>query len=241
MRIMLLTNDRKIARLYMDAADKQRSIRLCTLKNKEQVLERFFRDPFDALLSDDPTVLLPRVQNCSVIWPNYIFLLSAETFGNCLFPETLTFCYTKDSDPFEVLSQIGRFPPGHKDIGNAEVRISRLLQRVGVPVSLSGFDYLKEAIRLLVVQNRAVEVCSVNDLYRIISLEWGESVYVVEHAMRHAIDAAWIRAEVTLLDELFGNTVHSERSAPSNAAFIFRAADQIQLEQQRGSVNYDIG
>ena len=232
MRIMLLTSDRKTARRYTEAAEEQLSIRLCTLKNTAQVLERFYRDPFDALLSDDPCVLLPQIQNCAVFWPNHIFLLASDPLGTIRLPEALTFCFSRDSDPEDVLTRIGKFPKGHTDNHNAETAISQLLQRVGIPVSLSGFDYLREAIRLIFAPKNAADIRSVNDLYQIISSETGESVYVVEHAMRHAIDTAWIRADMRFLEQLFGNTVHSDRSAPSNAAFVFRAADQIQLEQR---------
>ncbi|MBQ5991245.1 MAG: sporulation initiation factor Spo0A C-terminal domain-containing protein [Clostridia bacterium] len=229
MRIMLLSGDRKRTRAYTDAAEETGGVRLCVLKNTAQVLERFFRDPFDALLSDDPSVLLPRIQNCAVQWPNHIFLLLSEPPGGVSFPKTLTFCFSKDADPKTVLSRVAMFPEGHRSRNSTEVDISRFLQQVGVPVSLSGFDYLREAIRLILAQESTVSVGHVNDLYGILAMENGVSAGVAEHAMRHAIDTAWIRADTALLEKLFGYTVRSDRGAPSNAAFLFRAADHIRL------------
>ncbi len=231
MRIMLLSGDRKTARAFADAAEETDKVRLCVLKNTAQVLERFFRDPFDALLSDDPSVLLPRVQNCSVLWPNHIFLLLSESVGNVRLPEMLTFCFSKDDDPKDILFRISQFPEGHRNRNNPEVEISRFLQQIGIPVSLSGFEYLREAIRLILAQESAIDVRSVNDLYGILSMETGVSAGVTEHAMRHAIDTAWIRADTALLENLFGYTVRSDRGAPSNAAFLFRAADHIRLNR----------
>ena len=231
MRIMLLSGDRKTARAFADAAEETGKVRLCVLKNTAQVLERFFRDPFDALLSDDPSVLLPRVQKCSVLWPNHIFLLLSESVGNVRLPVMLTFCFSKDDDPKDILFRISQFPEGHRKRNNPEVEISRFLQQIGIPVSLSGFEYLREAIRLILAQESAIDVRSVNDLYGILSMETGVSAGVTEHAMRHAIDTAWIRADTALLENLFGYTVRSDRGAPSNAAFLFRAADHIRLNR----------
>jgi two-component system response regulator (stage 0 sporulation protein A) len=108
------------------------------------------------------------------------------------------------------------------------------LQQTGFPVSLSGFDYMKEAIRLILTQKQATNVRSVNDLYEILAAEMCVSTSAAEHAVRHAIDTAWLLADPDTLDKLFGETVQSERAAPSNAAFLFRAADCIGLDQKRG-------
>ena len=232
MRIMLLSDDRKTARRYAAAAEETDSVRLCSLKNMAQVLERMFRDPFDALLSDDPSVLSPSILKRPVIWPDHIFLLIAEPALFAAFPEALTFCFSKDGDPKEILSRIAGFPKGCSRKKDPDVAVSRFLQQIGVPVSLSGFTYLSEAIRLILRQKHLPEVGSVNDVYEIVSMEMGTNPGVAEHAMRHSIDAAWIRADPSVLEKLFGETVCSDRSAPSNASFLFRAADHLQIKTE---------
>ena len=53
MRILLLTGDRNTANNYRNAANEAGAHRLCTVNNVAQALELLFREPFDALLSDD--------------------------------------------------------------------------------------------------------------------------------------------------------------------------------------------
>lgn len=232
MRIMLLTNDRKTARAYTEAADQSGSVRVCTLKNIAQVLERLYRDSFDALLSDDSVILLPSVRACRVRWPDHTFLLVEKPFAFMRLPECLTFCFSKDSDPKDVLRCIAGFPKSARCFPNTEQMISSFLQQAGVPVSFSGFAYLGIALRLILSQEHPLDVQAVRALYTAVSVTAGVSVSVVEHAIRTAIDAAWMRADTALLETLFGYTVRSDRGAPSNAAFLFRAADHIKLTRE---------
>ena len=230
MRIMLLTDDRNTEKLYAEAAERERTIRLSIQRKPAGMLEQLFREPFDALLSDDPCVLFPPIRTCRILWPNQIFLLlKRPVAADTEWPESLTFCFREGSEPKEVLLCIKRFPGGYSTPDDPEIVISGFLQKIGVPVSLAGFDYLKESIRLIVSQKHAVDVRSIGDLYGIVAEEMRTSVYAAEHAMRQAIDAAWIRADMNLLERIFGYTICSDRSAPSNAAFLFRAADQIRL------------
>ena len=229
MRILLLSDNRKTARLYSDAAEEMGKLRLCTLKNTAQVSERLFRDPFDALISDDPSVLQPFFRERCVFWPDHLFLLLSKPTDVDRFPETLTFCFPTDSDPKEVLSRIASFPNGYSRKKSVSIAISQILQQLGVPVSLSGFAYLREAVLLILMQKQAPDVRSVNDIYEILSGEMGTTAFAAEHAMRHAIDSAWIRADPSALEQMFGDTICSDRSAPSNAAFLFRTADQIKI------------
>ena len=232
MRIMLLINDRRTARAYAGAADQCESIRVCTLKNTAQVLERLYRESFDALLSDDPVILLPQVRKCRVQWPDHTFLLIEKSFETMRLPECLTFCFSKDRDPKDVLRCIAQFPKSVRCDLNTEQTISAFLQKAGVPVSLSGFAYLGTALRLILSQDHLRDVQATHAVYTFISMADGVSVYVAEHAIRTAIDAAWMRADTTLLEKLFGYTVRSDRGAPSNALFLFRAADHIRLTRE---------
>lgn len=232
MRVLLLTADRRTARAYAEAAEETGLLRLHTLKNTAQVLERLFRDPFDALLSEDVSILLPQVRRCAVPWPEHLFLLSDRTIESLRLPEYLTFCFSKDSDPKAVLARIARFPNGKSRKGSAEETISRFLRQIGVPVFLNGFDYLRTALGLILSQGSMTDVKSINQVYSILSMIYGISAYVAEHAIRHAIDAAWIRADTGMLERLFGYTVRPDRGVPSNAAFLFRAADHIRLKEK---------
>jgi len=232
MRIILLTNDRKTAHAYTDAAEQSRSVRLCTLKKTAQVLELLYRDSFDALLSDDPMILLPLIRTCGVRWPDHTFLLIEKPIETIQLPDFLTFCFSKNSDPKDVLRSVAGFPKSTRRFCNTERKISEFLQQTGVPVSFSGFMYLSIALRIILSQDHTLDVQAINDIYSFISAVAGVSISVTEHAIRTAIDAAWMRADTAMLEKLFGYTVRSDRGAPSNAAFLFRAADHIRLTRE---------
>lgn len=241
MRIVLLTGDRNTAREYANAANETGEHRLSVVGNAVQALELLFRESYDALLSDDPIVLHPRIRKCPVLWPDAICLLMQTPIQNVRLPKELTFCFPPDSDPKDVLMRIGSLPTSRKRQTDPNVVISSFLQRVGVPVSLIGFDCMREAIRILLSVNNLTEAGPVNDIYEILGREMRISPVMAEHAVRHAIDAAWIRADAGTLERIFGYTVDAERAAPSNAAFLFRAADQIKLYLREGSDDDNTG
>lgn len=229
MRILLLTENRETAKAYRIAADEKGAFRLSVVKNLPQALECLYRIPFDALISEDIAVLHPAILKRPVLWPNNLFLLLRNPLKYDRVPDALTYCFLQGSDPNDVLSFVNSFPKGQKRVNDAEARISRFLQRIGVPVSLYGFSYLREAVRLLLLQDRITDIRTVYDLYEILSDEMNVGTTVIEHAMRHAINAAWIRADTRMLESVFGYTVDADRATPSNAAFLFRAADYIRI------------
>ena len=52
----------------------------------------------------------------------------------------------------------------------------------------------------------------------------------VERAIRHAIEVAWSRGKLDVLDDLFGYTVSNGKGKPTNSEFIALVADTIRLE-----------
>lgn len=53
----------------------------------------------------------------------------------------------------------------------------------------------------------------------------------VERAIRHAIEVAWDRGDVDILNSYFGYTIHNGRGKPTNSEFIAMLADKIRLKQ----------
>lgn len=52
----------------------------------------------------------------------------------------------------------------------------------------------------------------------------------VERAIRHAIEVAWGRGEVDLMENIFGYTVSAAKGKPTNSEFIAMIADKLRLE-----------
>ena len=49
-------------------------------------------------------------------------------------------------------------------------------------------------------------------------------------AIRHAIEVAWSRGKVELLEEMFGYTISSGKGKPTNSEFIALIADKLRLD-----------
>ena len=54
----------------------------------------------------------------------------------------------------------------------------------------------------------------------------------VERAIRHAIEVAWDRGDVEVLNSFFGYTVSNSKGKPTNGEFIALIADKLQLQMK---------
>ncbi len=229
MRVLLMTDDRGLARRLRTTANGS-GCTLCVTGTAAESAERMFRDAFDALLLTDAQFLRSAWRRRPLNWPQRIYLYGQPNGDDPV--DGLTFCFSPDADPAAVLTRVCALGSGRVRQTDRETLISGFLQRIGVPVSLVGFACLCAGIRLLAGLKRSTDLGAVGDLYEVAAEELGMDAPGVEHAMRHAIDAAWTRADPNVLYETFGNTVQSERAAPSNAAFLFRAAEQIRATEK---------
>ena len=231
MRILLQTEDPITENRFLHAAETLNRQRLCVLHSEAQVLERLFRDPFDVWIVDDAdrqTGWLRNGQTCCDL-----VLLFRNPARISRLPDTVLYGFARSYDPVEVLRRIDTFPKNTSKQEDPERLISQSLQRIGVPVHLKGFYLLKEAIRLLLSAERPTEIRMMENVYTALSEAQNMPISVIEHAMRHAIEAAWLCADVHELEATFGYTVSPERAAPSNAGFLFLLADRIRMQYGR--------
>lgn len=68
-------------------------------------------------------------------------------------------------------------------------------------------------------------------LYPAIAKKFSTTSSRVERAIRHAIEVAWDRGDVDILDSYFGYTIHNLRGKPTNSEFIAMIADDILLNK----------
>ena len=70
-------------------------------------------------------------------------------------------------------------------------------------------------------------------LYPSIAKQHGTTPSRVERAIRHAIEVAWSRGQLEMIDEIFGYTVNSGKGKPTNSEFIALITDKIRLDYKR--------
>ncbi|MDY2726271.1 MAG: sporulation initiation factor Spo0A C-terminal domain-containing protein, partial [Anaerostipes faecalis] len=69
-------------------------------------------------------------------------------------------------------------------------------------------------------------------LYPSIAKKYKTTSSSVERAIRHAIEVAWNRGKVELLEEMFGYTISAGKGKPTNSEFIALIADKLRLDYQ---------
>jgi len=110
-----------------------------------------------------------------------------------------------------------------------EIEITRIIHEIGVPAHVKGYQYLRDAI-ILVVDEISYLGAITKELYPAIAMKYGTTPSRVERAIRHAIELAWDRGDIEKLNKLFGYTVNGDRGKPTNSEFIAIIADRLRLE-----------
>lgn len=120
-------------------------------------------------------------------------------------------------------------PESKKDESNIEALVTNMIHEVGVPAHIKGYQYLREAI-IMVVRNIEVINQITKQLYPDIAQKYGTTPSRVERAIRHAIEVAWGRGQTETVENIFGYTVSASKGKPTNSEFIAMIADKLRLE-----------
>lgn len=115
---------------------------------------------------------------------------------------------------------------------NLESQVTNMIHEIGIPAHIKGYHYLRDAI-MMAVNDMDVLNAITKILYPTVAKKYQTTSSRVERAIRHAIEVAWSRGKIDILDELFGYTVSNGKGKPTNSEFIALVADTIRLEQKR--------
>ena len=113
-----------------------------------------------------------------------------------------------------------------------ETDITKMLHELGIPAHIKGYQYLRDAISM-VVRDREMMEAVTKILYPEIAKKNYTSSNRVERAIRHAIEVAWGRGSLEVIDELFGYTISTGKGKPTNSEFIALIADKICLDYKK--------
>lgn len=116
------------------------------------------------------------------------------------------------------------------DKENIEVRVSDLLKEIGIPAHIKGYRYVRYSIIYALEDSNALD-CVTKVLYPRVAKEFNATSSRVERAIRHAIEVAWSRGEIDVLQRYFGYTVDMSRGKPTNSEFIAMMVDYLRLNR----------
>ena len=117
------------------------------------------------------------------------------------------------------------------DMKNAdlETQVTKIIHQIGVPAHIKGYQYLRTAIMLTVNDSDIINSVT-KILYPSVAKKYQTTTSRVERAIRHAIEVAWDRGDVDVLNSYFGYTIQNNRGKPTNSEFIAMIADNLRLK-----------
>ncbi len=115
-----------------------------------------------------------------------------------------------------------------------EVKVTEILHQIGVPAHIKGYHYLRDSI-IMSVEHPEIINAVTKQLYPSVAKKYDTTSSRVERAIRHAIEVAWDRGDVDVLNSYFGYTIHISRGKPTNSEFIAMIADKLRLQLKNAS------
>lgn len=112
-----------------------------------------------------------------------------------------------------------------------ELMVTEIIHQIGVPAHIKGYHYLRDAIILSVNDSEMINAIT-KQLYPTVAKHFQTTSSRVERAIRHAIEVAWDRGDVDVLNSYFGYTVNVGRGKPTNSEFVAMIADKLRLQMK---------
>ena len=112
---------------------------------------------------------------------------------------------------------------------NQEAVLTELLHNLGIPSHIRGYQYIREGIQIVYRSNNLISYIT-KDVYPEIAKKYNTTPTRVERAIRHAIEVSWTRGDISLMEDIFGNSLNVNRDKPTNSEFIAMIADKLRLE-----------
>ena len=113
---------------------------------------------------------------------------------------------------------------------SVDEQITNLFLTLGIPAHIKGYQYLREAVRM-VLENHDVINRITKELYPGIARRFDTSASKVERAMRHAIGVAWTRGRLETVNQMYGYNVFRREDKPTNGEFIALVSDKIAVRK----------
>lgn len=132
----------------------------------------------------------------------------------------------RHAEPFMQAMEVRKREEERKPL---ETRVTDMIHEIGIPAHIKEYHYLRDAI-IMAVEDMDVLNAITKILYPTVAKKHQTTASRVERAIRHAIEVAWSRGKLDVLDELFGYTVSNGKGKPTNSEFIALVADTIRLE-----------
>ena len=110
-----------------------------------------------------------------------------------------------------------------------ENEVTAIIRDLGIPAHIKGYQYIREGI-IMSINDMNILNYITKLLYPNIAKKYKTTSSSVERAIRHAIEVAWSRGKIEVIEEMFGYTVSAGKGKPTNSEFIALIADKLRIE-----------
>lgn len=126
---------------------------------------------------------------------------------------------------------VSSYEPGAEVVSdlNLESEITSIIHEIGIPAHIKGYHYLRDSIMLSIKDSDMINSIT-KVLYPTIAKRYQTTASRVERAIRHAIEVAWSRGNLEVINNMFGYTVNKGKGKPTNSEFIALISDKIRLK-----------
>lgn len=118
---------------------------------------------------------------------------------------------------------------------NLEIVVTEMIHQLGVPAHIKGYNYLRTSIILSIETPELLDSVT-KLLYPTVAQRFDTTSSRVERAIRHAIEIAWDRGDLDILNSFFGYTVNTCKGKPTNSEFIALLTDKLRLQLKAGRI-----
>ncbi|MDD5953342.1 MAG: sporulation transcription factor Spo0A [Oscillospiraceae bacterium] len=238
--------NRDAARVFQEAGMEPIFVK----KDGFQVIEHIKRDAPDFVLMD---LFMPGLDAIGVINatrrsvdPMPLFFVKSAFSSPTLEREVLqsgaSYFTITPFNPAELAQRMLQFAAhGEADTGESsmknndiEIQVTEILHQIGVPAHIKGYHYLRDSI-IMAIETPEIINAVTKQLYPSVAKRYDTTSSRVERAIRHAIEVAWDRGDVDVLNSYFGYTIHNTRGKPTNSEFIAMISDKLRLQMKSAS------
>lgn len=111
-------------------------------------------------------------------------------------------------------------------INNIDNAVSDILRKIGIPIKMVGYKYLKEAIMVAIDDPDALMSVTKN-IYPQVAGKYGTSAGNVERNIRYVIESAWSKIGERELDKEMLEIAGDTAKKPTNSVFILSCSEWI--------------
>lgn len=253
--VAIADDNEMMLRLLKDiVSDEEELSVIGTAKDGEEIYRIIEEKEPDVVLLD---IIMPKLDGIGVLErlnddknlkkrPAVIMIsaIGQERIAEDAFSKGADFYIMKPFDNDRVVEKIKEIPRKKKQYTkkaakkksvSLEARITEIIHEVGVPAHIKGYQYLREAIGMAVLDMEMLASIT-KILYPNIAKKFDTTPSRVERAIRHAIEVAWSRGKPDTIDEMFGYTVSNGKGKPTNSEFIALVADRIRLQMEEETI-----